>query len=170
MRREELYGLRVRDMQSRQDVVHFWVRGTRGKIRFVPVHPMAQRLIEEYLTVAGRGADAGGLLFRPVTNNRTGELDRALDPASVYRNIVRKYGLETIDASELIGLCDRAVGLMGYSARVSALATLRLFSARQTLLASGFTKSVASGTRCPAIMRTRPLKMPKLSGRIRGAM
>ena len=41
MRREELCGLRVRDMQSRQGVVHFRVRGKRGKIRFVPVHAMA---------------------------------------------------------------------------------------------------------------------------------
>jgi hypothetical protein len=38
---------------------------------------MAQRLIEEYL--AGHGADAAGPVFRPVTNNRKGEVDRALD-------------------------------------------------------------------------------------------
>jgi hypothetical protein len=30
-------------------------------------------------------------LFRPVKNNVTGELDRALNPNSVYRNIVQKY-------------------------------------------------------------------------------
>ena len=93
MRRDELCGLRVRDMQSRQGVVHFRVRGKRGKIRFVPVHAMAQRLIEEYLALAGHGADAAGPVFRPVTNNRTGELDRPLDPGSVYHNIVLKYGL-----------------------------------------------------------------------------
>jgi site-specific recombinase XerD len=52
--------LRVRDMQSRQGVVHFRVRGKRDKIRFVPVHAMAQRLIEEYLAVAGHGADGNG--------------------------------------------------------------------------------------------------------------
>lgn len=28
--------------------------------------------------------------FHPVTNNRTDQLDRPLDPAPVYRNIVRK--------------------------------------------------------------------------------
>jgi hypothetical protein len=31
-------------------------------------------------------------VFRPVTNNRLDELDRPLDPASLYRNIVGKYG------------------------------------------------------------------------------
>jgi integrase/recombinase XerD len=52
---------------------------------------MAQRLIEEYLALAGHGDDAAGPLFRPVKNNITGELDRHLDPASVYGNIVIKY-------------------------------------------------------------------------------
>ena len=58
IRREELCGLRVRDMQSRQGVMHFRIKGKRDKIRFVPVHAMAQRLIEEYLALAGHGADA----------------------------------------------------------------------------------------------------------------
>jgi integrase/recombinase XerD len=74
MRREELRGLRVGDMQSRYGAVHFRVRGKRGRIRFVPVHAMAPRMIEGPLAVAGRGADAAGPVFRPVTNNRTGEL------------------------------------------------------------------------------------------------
>ncbi len=53
----------------------------------------------------GHGADAADPLFRSATNNRTGELDRPLDPASVYRNIVRKYGLETGISAEVNGLC-----------------------------------------------------------------
>ncbi|HJU27665.1 MAG TPA: tyrosine-type recombinase/integrase [Candidatus Binataceae bacterium] len=105
MRREELCRLRVRDIQSRQGVVHFRVKGKRDKVRFVPAHAMAQRLIEQYLALAGHGADTAGPLFRPVTNNRTGELDRALDPASVYRNIVVKYGRETGVSAEVNGLC-----------------------------------------------------------------
>jgi hypothetical protein len=40
--------------------VHFRVKGRRDKIRFVPVHVTAQRLIEEYLALAGHGADAAG--------------------------------------------------------------------------------------------------------------
>jgi len=106
LRREELCRLRVRDIHSRQGVVHFRVNGKRDKIRFVPVHAAAQRLIEEYLGRAGHGDDVGGPLFRPVKNNRTEEkLDRPLDPASVYRNIVRKYGLETGISAEVNGLC-----------------------------------------------------------------
>jgi site-specific recombinase XerD len=106
MRREELCGLRVKDIQSRQGVVHFRVKGKRDKIRFVPVHAMGQRLIEEYLALAGHGGDLDGPLFRPVRNNRTEEkLDRPLDPASLYRNIVRKYGLETGVSAQVNGLC-----------------------------------------------------------------
>src|SRR5260370_19766840 len=86
-------------------MLHLRVRGKRGKIRFVPVHALAQLLVEEYLALAGHGADGAGPLFRRVTNNRTGELDRPLDPGSVYHNIVRKYGRETGVSAEVNGLC-----------------------------------------------------------------
>jgi site-specific recombinase XerD len=110
IRREELCLLRLRDLQSRQGVVHFRIKGKRDKIRFVPVHPMAQRLIGEYLAMAkhggGRdGAHLDGPLFRPVKNNSTGTLNKHLNPASVYRNIVAKYGRETGVNIEVNGLC-----------------------------------------------------------------
>ena len=105
MRREELCGLKVKDLHSRQGVMHFRVRGKRDKIRFIPVAAAVQRLIEDYLGMAGHRTDLEGALFRPVKNNRTGRLDRHLDPASVYRNIVCKYGLETGISSEVHGLC-----------------------------------------------------------------
>jgi integrase/recombinase XerD len=105
IRREELCGVRVKDLQSRQGVMHFRIKGKRAKIRFVPVNAAAQRTIEEYLALAGHRSDLDGALFRPVKNNRTGRLDRHLDPASVYWNIVRKYGLETGISAEVNGLC-----------------------------------------------------------------
>jgi integrase/recombinase XerD len=39
----------------------------------------------------------------------TGELNRHLDPASVYANIVRKYGRETGISAEVNGLCVHAM-------------------------------------------------------------
>jgi integrase/recombinase XerD len=89
IRREELCGLRIKDMQSRQGVLHFRVKGKRGKVRFVPVQVLAQRLIEEYLARTGHAADSAGPVFQPVTN----------------QNIVRKYGLETGISAEVNGLC-----------------------------------------------------------------
>jgi integrase/recombinase XerD len=111
IRREELCLLRLRDIQSRQGVMHFRIKGKRDNIRYVPLHPMAQRLIEEYLAALGNhggGQDSLGLdgpLFRPVANNRTGTLDRHLDPGSIYRNIVIKYAQATGISAEAIGVC-----------------------------------------------------------------
>ncbi len=108
IRREELCLLRLRDMQSRQGVR---IKGKRDKIRFIPMHAMALRLIGEYLEVLakhGRGlqdTDPDSPLFRPVKNNRTGTLDKHLDPGSIYRNIVSKYGRETGMDAEVNGLC-----------------------------------------------------------------
>jgi integrase/recombinase XerD len=85
--------------------MHFRIKGKRAKIRFIPANAAAQRMIEDYLELAGHRSDVEGALFRPVKNNRTGHLDRHLDPASVYRNIVRKYGLETGISAEVNGLC-----------------------------------------------------------------
>lgn len=90
---------------------HLRITGKRGKIRYVPVHPMARRLIQEYLVALGKhggGQDEinrDGPLFRPVANNRTGTLDRHLDPGSIYRNIVIKYVRASGISSEAIGVC-----------------------------------------------------------------
>jgi integrase/recombinase XerD len=97
--------LQVKDLHSRQGVKHFRVKGKRDKIRFVPVSAAAQRLIEEYLIAAGHRDDLDGALFRPVKNNRTGSLDRHLDPSSIYRNVVRKYKIQTGINTEVNGLC-----------------------------------------------------------------
>jgi integrase/recombinase XerD len=112
IRREELCKLCVGDMQTREGVMHFRIKGKRDKIRFVPIHPTAQRLIAEYLEMAkqpkhggGRESDPDSPLFRPVKNNRTGTLEKHLDSGSVYRNIVRKYGRETGINAEVNGLC-----------------------------------------------------------------
>jgi hypothetical protein len=61
--------------------------------------------IQQQCKVLRLPAIAAQCVFRPVTNNRTGDLDRPLDPASVYRNIVLKYGLETGISAEVNGLC-----------------------------------------------------------------
>jgi integrase/recombinase XerD len=110
IRREELCLLRLRDIQSRQGVMHFRIKGKRDKIRFIPVHPMVLRLIGEYLEAGKHGGAVShesldAPLFRPVKNNRTGTLDKHLDPGSIYKNIVRKYARATGINAEVVGLC-----------------------------------------------------------------
>ncbi len=91
LRREELCKLKVRDFrQARKGVPHLKVSGKGGKTRYVPLHPATHALIHEYLDDAGHGEDDAGALFRPVRNNRTGKLDRAITPDGIYK-LVRAY-------------------------------------------------------------------------------
>ena len=105
LRRDELCNLTVKDIEHRQGVEHFRVLGKGGKIRYIPVHPKAKRLILEYLEDAGHKDDAKGALFRPVKNNQTGTLDKKLHPHSIYRDVIRKYGAETGISIDVNGLC-----------------------------------------------------------------
>ena len=91
LRREELCKLKVRDARhARKGVPHLKVSGKGGKTRYVPLHPGTNALIHDYLEAAGHGTDEVGALFRPVRNNRTGQLERAITADGVYK-LVRAY-------------------------------------------------------------------------------
>jgi integrase/recombinase XerD len=91
LRREELCKLRVRDFRhARRGVPHLRVSGKGDKTRYLPLHPGTNALIHDYLEAAGHGGDDNGALFRPLRNNRTGRLDKALTPDAVYK-LVRGY-------------------------------------------------------------------------------
>ena len=91
LRREELCKLRVRDVRhTRQGVPHLKVSGKGGKTRYVPLHPGTNALVHDYLDAAGHAADEAGALFRPLRNNRTGELGKAITPDGVYK-LVKGY-------------------------------------------------------------------------------
>ncbi len=90
LRREELTKLRVKDIQHREGAPHLAVHGKGRKIRYVPLHPEAGRLIHDYLGLANHGDERNGALFRPIRNNRTGTLQKPLHPDAVYR-LVRHY-------------------------------------------------------------------------------
>jgi integrase/recombinase XerD len=91
LRREELCNLKVRDFRhARRGVPHLRVSRKGEKTRYLPLHPGTNELIHNYLEAAGHGVDESGAVFRPIRNNRTGELEKALDPDMVYR-LVRGY-------------------------------------------------------------------------------
>ena len=90
IRRAELSDLRVKDYGERQGTKHLTVHGKGGKIRFIPAHPRAVRLIEEYLAASGHRDEAGSPLFRAVAKNSE-DPNRRLNPGSVYRNVVMHY-------------------------------------------------------------------------------
>lgn len=105
LRRQELCNLRVKDYQRRSGVMMFHVHGKRKKERFVPVEPKTQRLITEYLEMAGHGDDLDGALFRPVKNNATGDLTKSLNPRSVYRDVVMFYAKQVGITLDTHGFC-----------------------------------------------------------------
>src|SRR5579872_1874428 len=70
---------KVRDFRhARKGVPHLKVSGKGGKTRYLPLHPGTHALIHDYLDAAGHGTDENGALFRPVRNNATGHLERAI--------------------------------------------------------------------------------------------
>ena len=117
LRRKELCLLKVKDMHRREGVMHFKVsgKGRKGKkIRFVAVGPLAQRLIEDYLALSGYGEDLSGALFRPVKNNKTGELGKALHPDSIYKGVVMPY------AKKKVGILKDTHGFSVHSLRATS--------------------------------------------------
>ena len=90
LRREELCGLKVRDIHARRGVPHFRIHGKGGKIRYLPIHAGTLELVTDYLEAAGHAVEENGALFRPVRNNLTGVLEKALTTDAVYK-LVRGY-------------------------------------------------------------------------------
>ncbi len=112
LRRAELCSLRVRDVSDRRGIMHFRVYGKGRKIRFIPTHPRALSLVQDYLDAAGHREDADGALFRPVRNTSgSRRLDKALAPDSVYHNVVLPY-------SRIAGI--RVEGLGPHALRATA--------------------------------------------------
>ena len=88
LRCEELCTLTVGAIHQREGVLHIRVEGKGDKIRYLPLHVLAQRLIAAYLKAAGHEEDLKGPLFRPIKNNRTRVLAKPLHPVSVYIRIL----------------------------------------------------------------------------------
>jgi integrase/recombinase XerD len=94
LRREELSKLKVKDFRHiRKGVPHLKVSGKGGKTRYLPLHPDTNALINDYLDAAGHGDDDAGAVFRPIRNNRTGRLDKAITADGIYK-LVRAYSAQ----------------------------------------------------------------------------
>ena len=92
LRREELTKLLVKDFnQDRRGVPHLRVQGKGGKLRFIPTHASALRLVAEYLEAAGHGQEAEGPLFRRIRAPKAGQPAAALTAGSVYADVVVFY-------------------------------------------------------------------------------
>jgi len=106
LRRTELADLKVGSLQERRGVVHFKVHGKGSKTRFVPAHAAALNAINCYLEAAGHGEEKKTPLFRPVRNNRTGTLQKAMTGDGIYK-MVKDYSAAA--GIEVDGLCLHAL-------------------------------------------------------------
>jgi len=142
LRREELCQLKVRDFRhTRKGVPHLKVSGKGGKTRYLPLHTATKRLIDDYLGAAGHRADGAGALFRPLRNNRTGRLDKAITPDSIYK-LVRAYsgrlgfeiGAHALRATAATNALDhhaditKVQGWLGHA----SIATTQIYDRRRT--------------------------------------
>ena len=97
LRREELSRLAVHDIHLRRGVPHLRVHGKGSKVRNIPLHPGTQGLLADYLEASGHAHEKAGPLFRPIRNNRTGEIGRTLSGDGIYklvRGYAKKLGVE----------------------------------------------------------------------------
>jgi integrase/recombinase XerD len=111
--REELCRLKVGDVQLRQGVPYLRIGGKGSKVRYIEAAAIALRLITVYLEAAGHAKDLNGSLFRPVKNNTSKILAKPLNPASVYRDIVKYYAHQ-------VGLTDAVPGVCVHALRATA--------------------------------------------------
>ena len=144
LRRAELCGLKVKDYAERRGIKHLRVHGKGGRIRYVPVHPRAIRLLEEYLDRAGHRDQAEGALFRPLRAD-SHTPTRGLSPGSVYRNVVMHYARRLGIFMELLGphvlRATAATNALDHGADIakvqewlghSNISTTRLYDKRKT--------------------------------------
>ncbi|SER52495.1 Site-specific recombinase XerD [Azotobacter beijerinckii] len=73
LRREEAARLSVHDLQDRRGIKHLKVHGKGGKLRYLPLHPVAAERIHAYLEASGHHLeDPKAPLFLPLRGKRTG--------------------------------------------------------------------------------------------------
>jgi len=84
LRREELCKLKIKDLEHRQGIPHFCVHGKRDKIRYVPIHPAAIRLVDAYRAMDCLIEESNTPLFRPVKNNTSKTLIKHLSPDAMF--------------------------------------------------------------------------------------
>lgn len=73
LRREEAARLGVKDLQERRGIKHLCVHGKGGKLRYLPLHPVAAERIYAYLEASGHHLEQEKApLFLPLRGRRTG--------------------------------------------------------------------------------------------------
>ena len=108
LRREELCKLKIKDIETRQGIPHLCVKGKRDRIRYVPIHPAALRLVDAYRAFDCLIEEPETPLFRPVRNNTSKTLIKHLSSDAIYK-IVRFYALKAGILAEILNIGAHAM-------------------------------------------------------------
>jgi integrase/recombinase XerD len=140
LRREELARLAVQDVHLRRGVPHLRVNGKGGKLRHIPLHPGTQGLLADYLEASGHAGDKTAAIFRPIRNNRTGELAPALSTDGDYklvRGSAQKLGViigaHALRATATTNVLEHEADIAKVQERLghANIATTRLYDRRK---------------------------------------
>ncbi|KPB50660.1 Phage integrase family site specific recombinase [Pseudomonas coronafaciens pv. oryzae] len=95
LRREEAAQLQVSDIQERRGIQHMKIHGKGGKVRYLPLHPVAAGRIHLYLERSGHHSDDNKVpLFISLRGKSTGAGVSANGIYTVVEACAKKAGIE----------------------------------------------------------------------------
>jgi len=95
LRREEAARLLVQDILERRGIKHLRVHGKGGKLRYLPLHPVALDRIHTYLEASGHyQEDSAAPLFVPLRGRKTGAGVSAEGIYALVGKYARAAGIE----------------------------------------------------------------------------
>ncbi len=140
LRRDELCRLTISDFRyERRGIRHLPIQGKGNKLRYTPLHPVASRLIHDYLECADHGSIPEAALFQSLAP--TADISKGIRPDAVYK-LVRKYseglgfkiGPHTLRATAATHALERGADIAKVQEWLghSNISTTRLYDHRQT--------------------------------------
>ncbi len=89
LRRSELCEIQVSQIRVERGHPVIRLRGKGNKERIIVLPQPVWSAIQHYLKISSRSDQKDGPLFAPIRNNRTGQMDRPLDPSMIYYIVTR---------------------------------------------------------------------------------
>lgn len=114
LRRSEVCSLRTSSITVERGVQVLRLRGKGNSERLIVLVPPVWHSLKHYFLITGRDPSRDAPLFLPMRNNRTGNIDKPLDPSMIFY-IVRRY-------AKLAGIQSR---VSPHSCRATAISNAR---------------------------------------------
>jgi len=84
LRRSELCGLKTSDIGVQNNQKFLRLRGKGNRERIIVIVSFVWQAIENYCLIASKDLNKESYLFTPIRNNRTGVLNKPLDPSMIF--------------------------------------------------------------------------------------